>query len=58
MPEAICECGHRAHWRNQRGTRLKDLRCRECGGQLRRLTWEEAQAMDAAAPVAQKGATQ
>lgn len=44
MPVAICKsCGKRKHWRNQRGTRLKDIRC-ECGGELRRRTTEEIDA--------------
>lgn len=37
MPEAVClTCGDCRHWRNQRGVRLADLRCK-CGGQLRKF---------------------
>lgn len=38
MPTAICDCGKVRHWRNQRGTRLADLRC-ECGRPLRRAVY-------------------
>lgn len=38
MPTAICESGHLTDWRNRRGSRLADMRCREpgCGKPLRR----------------------
>ena len=44
MPIAICRtCGKEVTWRNQRGTRLRDLRC-YCGGTIRQRTPEEIQA--------------
>jgi hypothetical protein len=44
MPYAVCcNCGKRVPWRNQRGVRLKDLRC-QCGGPLRKKTHAEIEA--------------
>lgn len=41
MPAAKCEnCGHLFHWRNQRGVRLKDFKCPECGASgIKRAVW-------------------
>lgn len=37
MPTAICTaCSRNAYWRATRGTRLADIRCPHCGGNLRR----------------------
>jgi len=43
MPAAKCEnCGHLFHWRNQRGVRLKDFKCPECGASgIKRAVWEK-----------------
>lgn len=42
MPEAVCQtCGKVIRWRNQRGVRLADYRCRQCGGRYRRLPYRE-----------------
>jgi hypothetical protein len=41
MPAAICTtCNQVSHWRNQRGVRLADLKCR-CGGELKSATWKD-----------------
>jgi hypothetical protein len=38
MPTAICDSGHLNDFRNTRGSRLTDQRCRTCGGTLHRAT--------------------
>lgn len=40
MPTAMClKCQRAIRWRNQRGTRLADLRCPQCGSGLVRAMW-------------------
>ena len=41
MPNAVCQsCGKVVHWRNQRGVRLADYRCR-CGGTYKSLPYTQ-----------------
>lgn len=39
MPTAICVNGHTMHWRNQRGSRLKDARCSQCGEPVKKAQY-------------------
>ncbi len=39
MSNAVCiSCDQRVHWRARRGTRLKDIKCPDCNGDLRAVT--------------------
>jgi hypothetical protein len=43
MPTAICTtCNELHHWRNQRGMRLAEMRCK-CGGELKAAVWVDGQ---------------
>jgi hypothetical protein len=56
MPTAICSCGKLTHWRNQRGTRLADLRC-ACGQPVRRATWTPQGWIETPPPAAKPAST-
>lgn len=41
MPAAICDQGHVTLWRNQRGSRLSELRCDTCGQAVSRADYRD-----------------
>lgn len=41
MPVALCKsCGRHVHWRSTRGSRLADIRCRDCGSAMVRARFD------------------
>ena len=41
MPFAICDNNNVTEYRNKSGTRLANMKCRECGGKLYQATFNE-----------------
>lgn len=40
MPKIICDNGHFEHYRNQRGTRIADMKCSQCGSAMHAAVWQ------------------